>query len=252
MSTVDHRYGQVETYLKSQIGDPIIKSISMESNAIQDAINLALTPYWLAFPYTWRTYYQSNGKGSVVDTFDNITNNAFMNNPNAKIAAHFLGVTRIEDGALGAIGNNIDSYLLGVPYPNPSYKVYPGSLDLAEIVRYRTEVSIITGEIEVEYDHVNKKVTFLTPNAFGQFHVFYAFSFDESAGLSYIPNQMIDLFRKMCAVSFLDMIINARGNIVVNSDFRVDLSQLAKKRDFLQERVDQEIKSAQISTVMWG
>ena len=63
---------------------------------------------------------------------------------------------------------------------------------------------------------------------------------------------MIDLFRKMCAVSFLDMIINARGNIVVNSDFRVDLSQLAKKRDFLQERVDQEIKSAQISTVMWG
>jgi hypothetical protein len=242
----------VVNYIKSQLGDPIVKSITEESDTIQTAINNALVSYWLAFPYTWRTNYSSAARGTVVDTVQNITNNAFMDQPAAQASAYFLGVSRIEDGALGAIGNNIDSYLLGVPYPNPSYKVYPGSLDLAEIVRYRTEVSIITGEIEVEYDEVLGVIRYITPNAYGQFTAFYAFGFDESVGLQYLPNRQIDLFRKMACVNFLDIVISARSNIAVNADFKLDMTALTKKRDDLQEKVDKEVTDQMIIPIYWG
>ena len=155
MITVEeHKRKSIEDYLKFNLGDPIVAAVTEETDAIQSAINVSLERYWTCFPHEWMNVYTSKAQGTVIDTVDNLMNMAFMGNPDAQEKAYFLGVTRIEDGALGAIGNNIDSYLLGVFYPNPSYKVYPGALDLAEIVRYRTEVGIITGEIEVHYDHV--------------------------------------------------------------------------------------------------
>jgi hypothetical protein len=153
------------------------------------------------------TCYSSKAQGTVIDTFDNILNQAFYGNRDAISKAFLMGVTRVEDGALGAIGNNIDSYLLGIPYPNPSYKVYPGALDLAEIVRYRTEVGIITGEIEVLYDDVARCVKFITPNAYGQFTVFYGFGFTKDAGLTYVPNHHVQMFRKIAAYEFLNSIM---------------------------------------------
>jgi len=248
----DFKQKAIEDYLRAQIGDPIVQAITEETDTIQTAINNTLISYWLSFPYTWRTYYSSAAKGTVSDTVENITSLALGGNPEAQAASYFLGVVRIEDGALGAIGNNIDSYLLGVPYPNPSYKVYPGSLDLAEIVRYRTEVSIITGEIEVEYDEVTGYIHFITPNAYGQFTVFYAFGFSESVGLQYVPNRQIDLLRKMCCCNFLDSIISARSNIAVNSDFKLDMTQLTNKRNDLQAKVDKEVSDQMIVPIMWG
>jgi hypothetical protein len=177
---------------------------------------------------------------------------AFMGNSDAQAYAYLTGVTRVEDGALGAIGNNIDSYLLGVPYPNPSYKVYPGALDLAEIVRYRTEVGIITGEIEIQYDDVSRCVRFLTPNAYGQFTVFYAFGFTEDAGLLYVPNRHIDMLRKMTCFEFLTAVIQARGAMQVVSDYKLDMTWLSKRRDELKTEVESDVYDNQLSTVMWG
>jgi hypothetical protein len=248
----DRKYLAVETYLRAQVGDPIVEALSSETDTIQNSINLALLSYWVAFPHLWMMQYSSKARGTITDSVDNILNQAFLGNPDALKNAYFLGVTRVEDGALGAIGNNIDSYLLGVPYPNPSYKVYPGALDLAEIVRYRTEVSIITGEIEASYDEINGVVKFLTPNAYGQFTVFYGFGFTEAAGLSYLPYRMIPLFRKMVAVEFLTTVINARGNVAVNADFKLDTSYLIKRRDALKDETDKEMADYMISTVMIG
>jgi hypothetical protein len=248
----EYKQNSIETYLRSQLGDPIVEALTEETDAIQNAINLALTSYWTAFPHSWMTQYTSKAQGTVTDSIDNIMNSAFLGNPDAQAKAFFLGVTRVEDGALGAIGNNIDSYLLGVPYPNPSYKVYPGALDLAEIVRYRTEVGIITGEIEVQYDEVLRVVKFLTPNAYGQFTVFYAFGFTEDAGLLYVPSRHIDMLRKITAYEFITSVLNARGGIQVIADFKMDLTFLSKRRDELKEDVEKELYQNQISTVMWG
>lgn len=242
----------IEAYLRSQLGDPIVTALTEETDAIQNALNLALTSYWTAFPHSWMTQYSSKAQGTITDTVDNIMNMAFYGNPDAQENAYFLGVTRVEDGALGAIGNNIDSYLLGVPYPNPSYKVYPGALDLAEIVRYRTEVGIITGEIEVQYDEVLQAVKFLTPNAYGQFTVFYAFGFTEDSGLNYVPNKHIDMLRKITAYEFVTAVINARAGIQVVADFKLDLTFLSKRRDELKTDAEKEMYNNQISTVMWG
>jgi hypothetical protein len=252
MTGTDYKQTAIENYLRSQLGDPIVCALTEETDAIQNAINLALISYWTAFPHTWMTQYTSKAQGTVIDSVDNIMNMAFMGNPDAQVNAFYLGVTRVEDGALGAIGNNIDSYLLGVPYPNPSYKVYPGALDLAEIVRYRTEVSIITGEIEVSYDEVLRVVRFLTPNAYGQFTAFHAFGFTEDAGLLYVPNKHIDMLRKITAYEFITSVLNARGSIQVVADFKLDLTYLSKRRDELKTDVEKELFQNQITTVMWG
>jgi hypothetical protein len=248
----EYKQTSIENYLRSQLGDPIVAALTEETDAIQNALNLALTSYWTAFPHSWMTQYSSKAQGTITDSVDNIMSMAFYGNPDAQANAYFLGVTRVEDGALGAIGNNIDSYLLGVPYPNPSYKVYPGSLDLAEIVRYRTEVSIITGEIETQYDEVARVVRFITPNAYGQFTVFYAFGFTEDTGLTYVPNRHIDMLRKITAYEFITSVINARGAVQVIADFKLDLTFLSKRRDELKEDVEKELYRNQISTVMWG
>jgi len=248
----EYKQKTIEDYLKFNLGDPIVSAVTEETDAIQSAINIALRRYWLAFPHQWMQVYSSKAQGTIIDTFDNIMNMAFYGNPDAQKQAFLLGVTRIEDGALGAIGNNIDSYLLGVPYPNPSYKVYPGSLDLHEIVRYRTEVGIITGEIEVSYDDVARCVKFLTPNAYGQFSVFYAFGFTEDAGLTFIPNRHINMLCKMSCYDFLTAIINARGAIQVLSDYKLDMTWISKRRDELKEEVQKDIFDNQITTVMWG
>lgn len=256
MSTLNqidlYKRKSVDDYLKAQLGDPIVEALTEESDAIQNALNLALQSYWIAFPHSWMNVYSSKAQGTVIDSVDNIMNMAFLGNSDAQSKAFFLGVTRIEDGALGAIGNNIDSYLLGVPYPNPSYKVYPGALDLAEIVRYRTEVGIITGEIEVQYDDVIRCVKFLTPNAYGQFTVFYAFGFTEDAGLTYVPSRHIAMLRKMTAYEFLTAVINARGGVQVISDYKMDMTYLSKRRDELKDEVEKELFQNQITTVMWG
>jgi hypothetical protein len=252
MLSADQKLHAVENYLKSQLGDPIVEAVSAETNAIGNALNLALVSYWTAFPHMWMTQYSSKAQGTITDTVENITNMAFYGNPDAQEHAYFLGVTRVEDGALGAIGNNIDSYLLGVPYPNPSYKVYPGALDLAEIVRYRTEVGIITGEIEVQYDEVLQLVRYITPNAYGQFTAFYAFGFDEETGLAYVPNRHIDMLRKISAYEFVTAIINSRAGIQVVADFKLDITFLSKRRDELKEDVEKELLQNQVTTVMWG
>jgi hypothetical protein len=247
-----YKQKSIEDYLRAQLGDPVVSAVTEETDFMQNAINLALQSYWIAFPHQWMNVYTSKAQGTVIDSVDNIMNMAFLGNPDAQDTAFFLGVTRIEDGALGAIGNNIDSYLLGVPYPNPSYKVYPGALDLHEIVRYRTEVSIITGEIEVSYDEITRSVRFLTPNAYGQFSVFYAFGFTEDAGLMYVPGRHIDILRKMTAYEFLTAIINARGAIQVISDYKLDMTYISKRRDELKTDVEKDLYQNQITTVMWG
>ena len=248
----DYKHKAIDSYLRSQLGDPIVSAITEETDAIQNALNLALTSYWTAFPHIWMTQYSSKAQGTITDSIDNIMAMAFYGNPDVQDNAYFLGVTRVEDGALGAIGNNIDSYLLGIPYPNPSYKVYPGALDLAEIVRYRTEVGIITGEIEVQYDEVADVVRFITPNAYGQFTAFYAFGFTEDSGLTYVPNRHIDMLRKVTAYEFITAVINARTGVQVVSDFKVDMTFLMKRRDELKEEAEKEMFNNQISTVMWG
>jgi hypothetical protein len=250
--TADYKQKSIERFLRAQLGDPIVTALTEETDFIQDAINLAIVNYWVAFPYPWMHVYSSRADGSIIDTFDNITNQAFLGNPDAQMKAFLLGVTRVEDGALGAIGNNIDSYLLGVPYPNPSYKVYPGALDLAEIVRYRTEVGIITGEIECYVDTVARFVKFLTPNAYGQFTVFYGFGFTEDAGLDYIPNNHIPMFRKMVAYEFTNAIVSARGTISVVADFKLDMNFLTERSKELKVDMEKDIYGSQLTTIMWG
>jgi hypothetical protein len=70
-------------------------------------------------------------------------NTAFYGNPDAQENAFYIGVTRIEDGALGAIGNNIDLYLLGVPYPNPSYKFILAHLILLKLLGIERKLALL-------------------------------------------------------------------------------------------------------------
>jgi hypothetical protein len=110
----------------------------------------------------------------------------------------------------------------------------------------------ITGEIEVHYAHVNKLVTFLTPNCYGEFSVFYGFAFSEASGLDYIPFDEIDLLRKMVACEFLDMIITSRSQVKLTADYNRDTGDLIDKRDNVKVEVDKALSDQVIYPFQWG
>jgi hypothetical protein len=55
----DYKRSSIEAYVRAQLGDPVVTALVEETDAIQNALNIALTSYWTAFPHTWMTQYSS-------------------------------------------------------------------------------------------------------------------------------------------------------------------------------------------------
>lgn len=259
----------IRDYLEAQIGSPIIGAIDQEINGIQRAINLALPKYWEAFPYVIINNYQTQwGTNVTVNVADII--GSCITDPTVSQNAYFLGVTRIDSNPVGpwaSYGMNIDSYLLGVPvyqgmggctptgYGETWNSTWAKNTDYTDYMLYQTQMAMMTGEIEWQISPDGSQIIFITPwsfGSFGQMTVFYGFGFLDSAGMMYLRPHQLDLFRKMAAVEFLNLVLSARGQIRLNTDFTLDMGQLASRRDLLQAEVTKTMADQAIFPLMWG
>jgi hypothetical protein len=245
----------VRTYLTTQLGGPIVEALDEDVNAVQTAINVALVNYWAAFPYTFRDTFNTPMRGSLGFSEDEILTRVFPDVP-IRDNAYFLGVSRVDDNPSSVWGSNINSYLLGVPFVYPgAYNdlpyPYSSGVDLASMVRTATEANVITGEVEIEFDP-SGRISFLTPNAWTQLTVWFAFGFNEKVGLRFIPNSMIDFFRKLAAIEYLSIVLNARSQVSVQSDFTINVQQIAMRRDELKREITQMMNELHTPAIMWG
>jgi hypothetical protein len=253
----DFKLKAVRDYLRAQIGAPVVGVIDSELGAIQTAINLALLLYWQAFPHIYTTSLDdrqgSNINVNIEDMMDEIFPDQLIRDN-----AYFLGVARMDMNAGGIAGGaNINSYLLGMPMyaTNSSYSSTGGfnsTVDVTELVRYQTEVGSTMGVPEIQWDPTTGGLTFITPYSYGQLTLGLGFGFSEAAGLKYLRTHQLDLFRKMTAMEFINIIENARGQIVLSADYTLDMSKLAKRRQELKDEVEKAISDQMIYPMGWG
>jgi hypothetical protein len=248
----------VQAYLEAQVAFPISPLLDSEREAIQRAINIALVSYWQAFPYTYRDTFTSSIKGSLGFRIDDIIARVFPGNTleaqRLRDSAYFLGISSIEPGPMGGYGTNIDSYLLGVPFsdsPSLFDSVYTGGLDYRRMLLDSTEMDMLTGEVSVEFDPVGN-ISLITPSTYTQFQITFAFGFSESASLKYIPYRQIDLFRKMAAVEFLDIVIKARSQVTISADSSLNVSSLQERRNELKAEVAKQTADEMLYPISWG
>lgn len=250
---VDPKFDAVRNYLQAQVGAPIVEPVEGEISAIQTAINLALVSWWSAFPYTWRDSQASPIRGGLSFTADQILERVFPD-PKIRKLAYFLGIARIESSPSLVIGS-VDNYLLGAPIFNTQGGLDPmyggGAYDYRKDLLQATELDMTTGEVEVEFG-AGGEINLITPQAWAQFQIWFAFGFTEASSLKFVKNSQLDLFRKMAAVEFLTIVLNARGQINVNSDYTLNLNIMQSRRDFLQAQVTQEVSNQIQYPMTWG
>lgn len=256
----DFKTKAIRDYLEAQIGSPIVNALDKELGAIQSSINLALITYWQAFPWTIMKSYDSVMRGQIDINIAQLMQEVFTNQT-VRDQAYYLGITRLDENMGGIAGGvNIDSYLLGVPVYSSYFYSFAGSpghvnpsLDVAQLIRYKTEVGIMMGQPEVSYDNVAGVVTVLTPSAFAQLTVWFGFGFTEQSGITYMRNNQLGLFRKICGFEFLNILLNARNQIKLNNaDFQIDAATMTKRRDELKTEVEQGIKNEVYTPLGWG
>jgi hypothetical protein len=249
----DIKFDAVQTYVQAQVASPVVELIDEEVDAVQTAINIALISYWQAFPYTYRDTFSSPMNGALGFNVDDIMARVFPDQ-SVRNNAYFLGISRIEPGPFGYFGTNINSYLLGVPFSTTDFGIDPfssGSFDYNKMVLESSQMDVMTGEVSVEFDP-SGNVSLITPATWAQFQISFAFGFSESASLRYIPTRQLDLFRKMAAVEYLNIIINARSQVTINSDSQMNIAFLQTRCDKLKEEVDKQISDEIIYPISWG
>src|SRR3954469_17717555 len=257
MDNLAYQTRAVRTYLTALVGSPVLEAVDEEVNAVQSAINAALLNYWIAFPYTFRDSFSTPTTGSLGFSVPEILARAFSDE-NVRENAYFLGISRLDDNPSNVWGRNIDSYLLGVPFygysaygdlPYP----YSSPVDLAQMTRISTEANVMTGEVEIEFNPTGSgSLSFLTPNSWTQLTVWFAFGFNERVGMRYIPMNMMDYFRKLAGVEFLNIVLMARTQVQLNADYRINVDQITRRRDELKSEANQMLGELHAPVIMWG
>jgi hypothetical protein len=259
----NYKIRMVKEYLDAQIGAPIIQPIDSEVDAYMRSMNLALPLYWQAFPWVFMDNFKTSYSGNIRVSVPDILERCILD-PEIRKNAYVLGVTRIDSSPLGVMGGaNLDSYLLGVPVYQgsgsscgsvESYMTTPAD-SINQAMLYQAQMSFYSGQIEWQMSPDRDEILFITPammSSIGQLTVFFGFGFTDEAGVKFLRPHQIDLFRKMAAVEFINMIINARGQIRFNGDFTINLEQLTARRLELKTEVDKEISDTAVFPLMWS
>jgi len=257
----------IQTRVRALLADPIVAAIPTELAAVDSAIRVANLKYWTACPYKYTTTLAIDvfNQGTYIQQIDALTLGAFQNaDPIAAKTAYYLGIVRMSDASFGTSIRSFDSWLLGVPLGsslgdslgNQNYE-YSGTLNPPNLIDYdrlyldATNFQTMTGRVEYSIDIVQGTIKYLMPSFYGQLTIDHGFGFDDRT-MAFIPFNHFDIFTKLVSFEFLDIIIRARSSIELNGDFRINVNDIANRRDGFKEELRRDIPAISQMPIIWG
>lgn len=249
----------IRRFIKSRIGAPIVDLCDPELKAVDEAVEAACTRYWLALPYqTTGRLLVSINCSEQLQTVESIKESSFGTSPR-KDQAYFLGVGRYDLTGLHNINplgtNYFDQKLLGKDFGyHPNQRPIEDPRFLADRVLAHTSTEdLLFGELDYRYDYVEEQLVFITPPVQGTVHLWYNWGFCPENTIELVPMVYFDIFKKMVALEFIEIILASRSAMSLNNaDFDLDVTDLTNKRDRLQEELDKEVPDTAISLGVWG
>ena len=107
--------------VKVLLGDPIIKLIDAETEALRTSTYNALVRYWTAFPYTYQDTIDVRISGEYVRNISDVFDAAFGADTSLPIRqqAFYIGPVRQSEMSRAIQYSNLDAYLLNIPFGTP-------------------------------------------------------------------------------------------------------------------------------------
>lgn len=249
----------IRKYIKSRVGAPVIDLCEPELSATDEAVEAAATRYWTALPYqTTDQIPMSLSCSEVTKSISSIKDNAFGTSE-IKEDAYFLGIGRYEDSGLYNTNysgsNHFDQRLLG--------RSFGSNFDnqLTEDPRYTADRVLLNssqsdlffGEPDFRHDIINDEMSFILPAVEGTLHCWYNWGFCPSKTIEVLPMVHFDLFKRMVAFEYLEILLAARSGLTLsNADYQLDVTDLTNKRDSLKEEIKEELSNIAIIPGVWG
>lgn len=258
------KYDYIIDRIKLILGAPIVELVDSDETSIPKAIEVAQKSYWISFPYIFRSTFEttSDTQSPYKIPFATIKNAAFSGADLDETtkqqlidSSYILGIVRIEASdslTFTPSYNAIDAWLLGSNSVNSNSINSDFDTSYKKSIINKSRVRQVNGSTDFQLDQVLKTINFYLPPSASKYTVDYSLGFQYEQSLDFIEERRLDIFTKMCAREFLEMVLSSRSAVSVNGDYNISTNFIESKLRSLTEDLDNEIPKSTIQPLFWG